>query len=65
MVLAMANDHPFPVCLKAANEAGRLVCGRSESFLTVADVGHIEKVIGVPLAKVSPGSPEASEKVHG
>lgn len=65
MVLAMANDHPFSVCLRAANEAGRLVCGRSESFLTPADVQHIEKVIGGPLAKASAHSPEGSEKVHG
>lgn len=53
MVLAMANGHPLPVCLKAANEAGRLVCGRSESFLTPDDVRHIENVIGVSLAKSS------------
>ncbi|MDQ0620519.1 PfkB family carbohydrate kinase [Arthrobacter globiformis] len=65
MVLAMANDHPFPVCLRAANEAGRLVCGRSESFLTSADVRHIEDVIGVPLAKAAATYPRASEIIHG
>lgn len=65
MVLAMANGHPFSVSLRAANEAGRLVCGRSESFLTPADVRHIEKVIGVPLAKAPTGSLEPSEKVPG
>ncbi|MFE4542371.1 PfkB family carbohydrate kinase [Arthrobacter sp. NPDC056727] len=53
MVLAMANDHPFSVSLRAANEAGRLVCGRPESFLTSDDIRDIEKAIGVPLAKVS------------
>ncbi|WLQ07511.1 PfkB family carbohydrate kinase [Arthrobacter oryzae] len=55
MVLAMANEHPFPVCLRAANEAGRLVCGRSESFLTPEDVLHIENVLGVSLARASAG----------
>jgi ribokinase len=65
MVLAMANGHPFSVSLRAANEAGRLVCGRSESFLTPADVLHIEKVIGVSLAEAPNGSPEPSEKVPG
>jgi ribokinase len=65
MVLAMANGHPFSVCLRAANEAGRLVCGRSESFLTPDDVRHIESVIGVPLVKASAGSLEPSETVHG
>lgn len=65
MVLAMANGHPFTVCLRAANEAGRLVCGRSESFLTPDDVRHIEAVIGIPLATASADSPEATEKVHG
>jgi ribokinase len=64
MVLAMASGHPFSVCLRAANEAGRLVCGRSESFLTPADVQHIENVLGVSLAKAST-SPEAPEKIHG
>lgn len=53
MVLAMANDHPFSVCLRAANEAGRLVCSRPESFLTSDDIRRIEGVIGVPLAKAS------------
>ena len=53
MVLAMANDHPFSVSLRAANEAGRLVCGRPESFLTSDDIRRIESVIGVPLAKAS------------
>lgn len=55
MVLAMANGHPFHVSLKTANEAGRLVCGRSESFLTPADIRDIENVIGVSLAKDSVG----------
>lgn len=65
MVLAMANGHPLPVSLRAANEAGRLVCGRSESFLTRADVPVIENVIGVPLAKALTTTPEASEIFHG
>ncbi|MFF2032427.1 PfkB family carbohydrate kinase [Arthrobacter sp. NPDC058192] len=65
MVLAMANDHPFPVCLRAANEAGRLVCGRSESFLTPADVQHIERVIGVPLAKDCTTAAQATENIRG
>jgi ribokinase len=65
MVLAMATGHPFDVCLRAANEAGRLVCGRSESFLTPADVLRIEAVIGIPLATASANSPEPTEKVHG
>ena len=65
MVLAMANGHPFPVCLRAANEAGRLVCGRSESFLTPADVRHVEDVIGGPLARASISSTEAPETVRG
>jgi ribokinase len=55
MVLAMANEHPFPLCLRAANEAGRLVCSRPESFLTTADVRQIEDVIGVSLANTSVG----------
>jgi ribokinase len=65
MVLAMADGHPFSVCLRAANEAGRLVCGRSESFLSSADVRHLEDVIGVSLAKASIRAPEASEKIRG
>ncbi|MEO5318160.1 PfkB family carbohydrate kinase [Arthrobacter sp. CC3] len=65
MVLAMANDHPFPVCLRAANEAGRLVCGRSESFLTPADVQLLEEAVGVTLAKAPAGSPVRSEKIRG
>jgi ribokinase len=65
MVLAMAGGHPFSVCLRAANEAGRLVCGRSESFLSSADVRHLEDVIGVSLAKASIRAPEASEKIRG
>jgi ribokinase len=65
MVLAMANDQPFPVCLRAANEAGRLVCSRSESFLTPADVQRLEEVIGVRLAKAPAGSPGGPEKVRG
>lgn len=56
LVLAMANGHPFPICLRAANEAGRLVCGRSESFLAPDDVRRIENVIGVSLAKSSVGA---------
>jgi ribokinase len=63
MVMAMANGHPFSVCLRAANEAGRLVCGRSESFLTPADVRHIQEVVGVNLTKATTDSPEPSEKV--
>lgn len=55
MVLAMANGHPFPLCLRAANEAGRLVCSRPESFLTTADVRQIEDVIGVSLSNTSVG----------
>jgi ribokinase len=51
MVLAMANDHRFSVSLRAANEAGRLVCSRPESFLTHDDIRQIEDVIEVPLAK--------------
>jgi ribokinase len=65
MVVAMANDHPFPVCLRAANEAGRLVCSRSESYLTPADVQHLEEAVGVRLAKAKAGSPGGSEKVRG
>jgi ribokinase len=65
MVLAMANGHPFSVSLRAANEAGRLVCSRSESFLTSDDIRHIENVIGVPLAKGSITAPKASEKIRG
>jgi ribokinase len=65
MVLAMANSHPFPVCLRAGNEAGRLVCGRSESFLTPADVQRLEEVIGVTLTKAPSGSPGRSEKIRG
>lgn len=55
MVLAMANGHPFPLCLRAANEAGRLVCSRPESFLTTADVRLIEDGLGVSLANTSVG----------
>lgn len=65
MVLAMANDHPFSTCLRAANEAGRLVCSRSESFLTSDDVRHIENVIGVPLAKAAITPPQVSENIRG
>jgi ribokinase len=65
MVLAMANGHPFPLSLRAANEAGRLVCGRAESFLTSDDVRHIEDAIGVPLAKGAVTALPASENVHG
>lgn len=65
MVLAMANDHPFPVSLRAANEAGRLVCGRPESFLRPDDIRHIENVIGVPLAKGSTTRAQVSENIHG
>lgn len=55
MVLAMANGHPFPVCLRAANEAGRIVCGKPESFLTPADVHRIEDVMGASIANTSVG----------
>jgi ribokinase len=65
MVLAMAHGHSFPVSLRAANEAGRLVCGRSESFLTSADIRQIENVIGRPLANTPIPTPEVSEKIHG
>jgi ribokinase len=65
MVLAMANDHPFAVSLRAANEAGRLVCSRAESFLTSDDIRHIENVIGVPLAKGPLTAPQASENIRG
>lgn len=65
MVLAMANGHPFPVSLRAANEAGRLVCGRAESFLTCADIGQIEAAIGVPLAKGSVTALSNSRNVQG
>jgi ribokinase len=60
MVLAMANGHPFPLCLQAANEAGRLVCSRSESFLTPADVRHVEDVLGVALSKPAKSSSDVS-----
>ena len=65
MVLAMANDHPFPVSLRAANEAGRLVCGRPESFLRPDDIRRIENVIGVPLAKGSITPAQVSENIRG
>lgn len=65
MVLAMANDHPFAVSLRAAKEAGRLVCSRSESFLTSDDIRHIETVMGVPLAKGPITAPQASENIRG
>ncbi|TLM71207.1 PfkB family carbohydrate kinase [Pseudarthrobacter sp. NamB4] len=55
LVLAMASGHPFPLCLRAANEAGRLVCGRPESFLTPADVRHIEDAMEISLANTSVG----------
>lgn len=55
LVLAMANGHPFPLCLRAANEAGRLVCSRPESFLNTADVRHLEDAVGVSLANTSVG----------
>jgi ribokinase len=55
LVLAMAHGHPFPLCLRAANEAGRLVCSKPESFLTAADVRHIEDGIGISLASTSVG----------
>ncbi|MBT2533760.1 hypothetical protein J7E83_16840 [Arthrobacter sp. ISL-48] len=64
MVLAMANDHPFAVSLRAANQAGRLVCSRSESFLTSDDIRQIENVIGVPLSKGSITASQASESIR-